>query len=295
MKADILSQVILPLSLFVIMMGMGLSLKLSDFSAVAKKPKAMLLGIGTQLLLLPILAFLIVSFVELPPYVAVGVFIIALCPSGTTSNLFTYLAKGDVALSISLTAVVSLITPFTIPIVLATLMSLYLTEGQAIEVPILKTIAQLLVITVVPIAIGMLIHKKAPEFAAKADKPVRIFSVVFLFVIIAGIIVKNVEVIPPYFAMVGLPALLLNVASMLMGYGIAKLGQLNMAQSKTIGLEVGIQNGTTALLIALTILENTEMSMAPTVYSLLMFITGGIFAKWLVRKEKAEALVHSNK
>lgn len=283
MKADILSQVILPLSLFVIMMGMGLSLKLQDFSAVAKRPKAVLLGIGTQLILLPTLAFLIVSAFELPPYVAIGVFIIALCPSGTTSNLFTYLAKGDVALSISLTAIVSLITPFTIPLVLAALMTLYLAEGQAIEIPILKTIAQLLVITVVPIAIGMLIHKKAPEFAAKADKPVRIFSVVFLLLIIAGIIAKNIEVIPPYFAMVGLPALLLNVLSMMLGYGIAKLAQLSVPQSKTIGLEVGIQNGTTALLIALTILENTEMSMAPTVYSLLMFATGAIFAKWLNR------------
>lgn len=281
MQADILSQVILPLSLFVIMMGMGLSLKVGDFSTVAQKPKAMLLGISMQLLLLPCLALLLVSLFQLPAMIAVGFFIIALCPSGTTSNLFTYLAKGDVALSISLTALVSLVTPFTIPLALVVLMELYLGEGQSIELPVLKTIIQLLVITVLPILLGMIINKKAPIFAAKADKPLRVFSVVFLFGIILSIIIKNIEVIPPYFMQAGFPALLLNLLSMLLGYNIAKFAKLNDKQSKTIGLEVGIQNGTTALLISLTILQNTEMSIAPTVYSLLMFLTGGLFAKLL--------------
>lgn len=284
MQADILSQVILPLSLFVIMMGMGLSLKVSDFGTVAKKPKAMLLGISTQLLLLPCLALLLASIFQLPAMIAVGFFIIALCPSGTTSNLFTYLAKGDVALSISLTAVVSLVTPFTIPLALVLLMELYLGEGQSIELPVVKTIIQLLVITVLPILLGMFINKKAPAFAASADKPLRVFSVVFLFAIILSIIIKNIDVIPPYFIQAGLPALALNVLAMLLGYALAKLGNLNDRQSKTIGLEVGIQNGTTALLISLTILQNTEMSMAPTVYSLLMFMTGGLFAKFLANK-----------
>ena len=284
MQADILSQVILPISLFVIMMGMGLSLQLSDFTAVVKKPKAMVLGISTQLIVLPLLALAIVNLFSLPSYIAIGFFIIALCPSGTTSNLFTYLAKGDVALSVSLTAVVSLVTPFTIPLALVLLMELYLGSGDKIEVPVVKTIIQLLVITVVPILIGMVINKKAPKFALKADKPLRVFSIVFLFAIIFGLIIKNIDVIPPYFLQVGFPALALNVMSMIIGYGAAKLANLNARQSKTIGLEVGIQNGTTALLIALTILQNTEMSIAPTVYSLLMFVTGGLFAKFLASK-----------
>ncbi len=284
MQADVLSQVILPLSLFVIMMGMGLSLSLRDFAAVAKNPKAVVLGLSAQLIVLPLLALLMVTVFTLPPYVAVGFFIIALCPSGTTSNLYSYLAKGDIALSISLTAVVSLITPFTLPIVLSALMTLHLSDSHAIELPILKTIIQLLVITVLPIGIGMIIKRRAPEFARKADKPVRVFSVVFLMLIIAGIIIKNIHVIPPYFAMVGVPVLAMNIASMLLGFGLASLARLNMAQRTTIGLEVGIQNGTTALLIALTILQNTEMSMAPTVYSLVMFATGTVFAKWLVKR-----------
>lgn len=284
MQADILSQVILPLSLFVIMMGMGLSLRISDFSMVVQKPKAVLLGISLQLLLLPCLALFLVSVFQLPAMIAVGFFIIALCPSGTTSNLFTYLAKGDIALSISLTALVSLVTPFTIPLVLVFLMEMYLGEGQSIELPVVKTIIQLLVITVLPILIGMVINKKAPKFAARADKPLRFFSVVFLFAIILSIIIKNIEVIPPYFIQAGLPALLLNILSMVFGYYLAKLANLNGKQSKTVGLEVGIQNGTTALLISLTILQNTEMSIAPTVYSLLMFVTGGLFAKILANK-----------
>mgnify|MGYP000710294029 CR=1 FL=1 len=288
MQADVLSQVILPLSLFVIMMGMGLSLSLKDFAAVAKNPKAVVLGLSAQLIVLPLLALLMVTVFTLPPYVAVGFFIIALCPSGTTSNLYSYLAKGDIALSISLTAVVSLITPFTLPIVLSALMTLHLSDSHAIELPILKTIIQLLVITVLPIGIGMIINRRAPEFARQADKPVRVFSVVFLMLIIAGIIIKNIHVIPPYFAMVGLPVLAMNIASMLLGFGLASLARLNMAQRTTIGLEVGIQNGTTALLIALTILQNTEMSMAPTVYSLVMFATGTVFAKWLLKRNIPE-------
>lgn len=289
MQADFLSSVVLPLSLFIIMMGLGLSLKISDFAFVIRKPKAVLLGVGAQLLLLPLLAIIIVSLFEMPAYIAIGFFIIALCPSGTTSNLYTYLAKGDVALSVSLTAIVSLVTPFTIPVSLVLMMSMVLGEGQVVEVPILKTIIQLLVITVVPVLLGMLINKKAPDFAAKADKPVRTFSVVFLIAIIVSIIIKNIDYLPVYFVQVGIPALVMNISAMALGFGLAKAAKLDMKQSKTIGIEVGFQNGTTAVLIALTLLENSEMSIAPTVYSLLMFVTGALFAKLLQTKTESKS------
>ena len=286
MQADILNQIILPLSLFFIMMGLGLTLQLSDFTLISKKPKAMLVGLSAQLLLLPLLALLVVSIVEFPPYVAIGFFIIALCPSGTTSNLYSFLAKGDVALSVSLTVVVSVITPFTIPLALTYFSSLVVGEGQQIDIPVLKTIIQLLLITVLPISLGMLIRHKSPAFAKTADKPVRVFSVVFMVLIIVGIIVKNSHVIPPYFSQVGLPVLALNISAMAIGFGLAKISNLNQPQQRTIGFEVGLQNGTTALLVALTILQNAEMAVAPTVYSLTMFLTGAIFAK-LLSKSKA--------
>lgn len=284
MKADLLTQVVLPASLFIIMMGMGLSLKLKDFAMVVTRPKAIVIGLAAQMILLPLLAYVLVLAFQLEPALGIGLIILALCPGGTTSNLYTYLAKGDVALSVSLTAFVSLIAPFTVPLLLLMFMNQLMGEGEAIELPLLKTILQLIVITIIPITLGMLINRFAPNFAAKAEKPVKVFSVVFLFLIIAGIFIKNKETMPGYFADVGLAALVLNLSCMLLGYFLAKAAQLNEAQSKAIGIEVGLQNGTTALLIALTILGNSTMAAAPTVYSLIMFFTGAAFAYMLNRK-----------
>lgn len=288
MKADLLTQIILPASLFIIMMGMGLSLKLQNFALVVTKPKAVIFGLIAQMVMLPALAYIVAVMFSLEAGLAVGLMILALCPGGTTSNLYTYLAKGDVALSVSLTAIVSLIAPFTVPFVLLFFMEVFLDQGQAIELPLLKTIIQLVVITIIPVGLGMLIHRYAPAFAAKAEKPVKIFSVVFLFIIIAGIVFKNKATMPQYFMDVGFAALVLNLLCMAMGYGLAKLAELNEAQSKAIGIEVGFQNGTTALLIALTLLQNSTMAAAPTVYSLIMFFTGAVFAILLNRKTKVE-------
>jgi BASS family bile acid:Na+ symporter len=284
MQADLLIKVILPASLFVIMLGMGLSLKPVDFKMVLSRPKAMALGLIAQMVMLPLLAYLIVVLLGLEGAVAVGLMILALCPGGTTSNLYTYLAKGDVALSVSLTSVVSLIAPFTVPVLIILFMDLIMGQEQAIELPVVKTIIQLVVITIIPISIGMLIHHYKPSISHKAEKPVKIFSMVFLFLIVAGIVAKNISQMETVFAEAGLATLLLNVFCMMMGYGLAKLAQLNEAQSKAIGIEVGFQNGTLAILIALTLLENTEMAIAATCYSILMFITGALFA-WVLNKK----------
>jgi len=286
MKADLLTQIILPASLFIIMMGLGLSLKFKDFSLVVTRPKAVLVGLGAQMVLLPLLAYVLVLVFQLEPALGVGLMILALCPGGTTSNLYTYLAKGDVALSVSLTAIVSLIAPFTVPLLLLVFMDLIMGSGQAVDLPVLETIKKLVVITLVPVLLGMVIHHFAPRFAQMAEKPVKIFSVVFLFIIIVGIVVKNKAVMPGYFADVGLAALVLNISCMVLGYVLARSARLNEAQSKAIGIEVGFQNGTTALLIALTLLGNSTMAAAPTVYSMMMFFTGAAFAYWLNRKTR---------
>lgn len=284
MQADLLIKVVLPASLFIIMLGMGLSLKPVDFKMVLSRPKAMALGLIAQMVMLPLLAYLIVVLLGLEGAVAVGLMILALCPGGTTSNLYTYLAKGDVALSVSLTSVVSLIAPFTVPVLIIFFMDLIMGQEQAIELPVIKTIIQLVVITIIPISIGMVINHLKPGISHKAEKPVKIFSMVFLFLIVAGIVAKNISQMETVFAAAGLATLILNVACMVMGYGLAKIAQLNEAQSKAIGIEVGFQNGTLAILIALTLLENTEMAIAATCYSILMFMTGALFA-WVLNKK----------
>jgi bile acid:Na+ symporter, BASS family len=277
-EQTILSKVVLPLALFIIMLGMGLSLVSDDFKRVVKFPKAIAIGVACQMLLLPLVGLGIVTLIPMDsPELAVGLVILALCPGGTTSNLMTYLARGDVALSITLTAVVSIVTPFTIPIFADLAMNHLMGAGQAIQLPLGKTIIVLLAITVVPVGIGMGIRKKWPTFAQKADKPVKILSIVFLIAIIAAIVKQNIDELPSFFAQTGTAALLLNISTIILGFTIAKFAGLSRSQQTTIGMEVGIQNGTTALLVTGTLLANSTMTIAPAIYSLLMFATGGVF------------------
>ena len=285
MKADILTQVVLPLSLFIIMLGMGLSLKLSDFTRVVQIPRAMIIGITCQMILLPLIGLAIIMIFALPPELAVGLIILTLCPGGTTSNMFSYLARADVALSITLTAVISLVTPFTIPLLTGLAMEMLMDNADQFSIPIGKTILQLLVITVVPVALGMFLFNKFPGFATKMEKPVKIFSIVLLFIIIAAIVAKSWSSMAGFFAQTGLATLSLNLISMAVGYGIANAAKLDKRQAATVGIEVGIQNGTMALLVTGTILGNAAMAIPAVTYSLLMFVTGGIFC-WLVNRKR---------
>ena len=283
MEASILTSVVLPLALFIIMFGMGMSLAPKDFNEVFLHPKAAFIGIIAQMVMLPLLAFAILKLYGFTGPLAVGLMILALCPGGTTSNLYTYLAKGDVALSVTLTSVVSLIAPFTVPVLIVFFMNLLMGEASEFELPIVSTIIQLVAITILPISLGMLVNKFKPVFAQRAEKPMKIFSVVFLFIIVAGIIANNSEHMVSYFMQTGAAVLTLNIACLIMGYLIARGLKLNIAQGKAIAIEVGLQNGTLAIVIALTLIENTEMAIASTMYSLLMFVTGAVFV-WVSNK-----------
>jgi len=281
MSPDLLTKVILPASLFLIMFGMGLSLKLTDFKNLAKSPKAIGIGLAGQLLLLPLLAFIIAITLQLPPEIAVGLIIIALAPGGATSNMFTYLSKGDVSLSISLTALVSVITPFTIPIMAAFSMAFFMENSAEFSFPILKTIIQLLAITLVPVTFGMLILARWPNVAAKIEAFLKWFSVIFLLLIIVLIVLKNKDNVVVFFAQAGLATLILNISALIIGYMIAKKAQLPHAQATSIGFEVGIQNGTLALLVAGTLIGNELMMIPAVTYSLIMFLSGAFFGWWI--------------
>jgi bile acid:Na+ symporter, BASS family len=278
MEQTFLARVVLPVALFVIMLGMGLSLVPDDFRRVLRFPKAVLIGVLSQMLLLPLLGFAIVKLMQLErPELAVGLVVLTLCPGGTTSNMLTYLSRGDVALSITLTAVVSLITPFTIPILTAIALTELMGNAKFISLPIGSTIAVLLAITLLPVLIGMAVRRKWPALSNRADRPVKWLSIGFLFAIIGGLIRENSENLPTWFAEVGWATLLLNVSAMTLAFFIAKLARLGKAQQVTIGMEVGIQNGTTALLVTGTLLGNAAMTVSPAIYSLIMFATGGLF------------------
>jgi BASS family bile acid:Na+ symporter len=282
-QADLLTKVILPFSLFLIMFGIGLSLRIADFKAILTGPKAVALGLTGQMVMLPLLAFSIAAVLRLPPEIAVGLIIIALAPGGATSNLFSYLFKGDVSLSIILTASVSLITPFTIPLVTAIAMSHFMGSQTEFSLPIGKTIVQLLAITLIPVAMGMMTVSRWPELARRIERVVKWFSIAFLFLIIALIVMKNVDNMTTFFAQAGLATLLLNLIALVAGYQTGKIPRLPHPQAVALGFEVGIQNGTLALVVAGTLIGNSIMMIPAVTYSLIMFASAAAFGWWVSR------------
>ncbi|MCP5061846.1 MAG: bile acid:sodium symporter family protein [Ignavibacteriae bacterium] len=275
MESSFLSAVVLPLALAIIMIGVGLELKMSDFGLLFKNPKPVIAGILAQMFLLPILGIIVglYLFEFTSPFIGAGFVIIALAPGGSTSNLFTLLAKGDLALSVSLTAIGSVITPFWLPFAAAIILS-NISQTNEIEINLLKTFIELFVISVIPIVIGMLINAKKHSLSLKLRSPVKIISTIFLFLIIVALVIKNIDVLVTNISTVAPAALLLVVLAFFGGYIVSKLFATTYAQTISISIGVGIQNGTLALLITATILEIPEMTLAAIFYSLIMFIVG---------------------
>ena len=273
---DNISTSILAGALIIIMLGMGMSLEMKDFNRIIYYPKAILVGLVNQIVLLPLIGFSITLLFPMQPEIAIGIMILAACPGGPTSNLITHLAKGDLALSVSLTAVSSLITIITIPFVVGFALSHYAVDGQEISLNIFETIAQIFIIVVIPIAIGMFLRRFYRDFSLKMAKPVRIASGVVLAIIILGIIIKEKSHMEEYFRQAGIAAFILNIVTMIIGFYSAKFLKLNNPQAISISIESGIQNGTLAITVAVVLLGNSAFAIAPAVYSILMFLSGGV-------------------
>ena len=282
----IISQIFLPISLAIIMFGMGLNLVIADFIRLFTYPKAVFVGLLNQLIFLPLIGFLIIFLFDFNPSTAIGIMILSLCPGGPTSNLITQVARGNIGLSVTLTALASLITVFTIPIILSKAIA-YFTGDTAvvIELPILETMLQILLITVIPISIGMLIRKRNEGFSLRMERPMRIASTVLFIVIFLLVMIANKEDLIESMKEVGLATLLLNISTMGLGYLTSKFFGITGKSQISITIESGIQNGTLAFVIATTILNNVEMGLPTGAYSIWMFITGGILMWRLGNKE----------
>ena len=273
----IITQIFLPISLAIIMFGMGLTLVVSDFGRLFTYPKEVLIGLFNQLIFLPLIGFLIILLFDLNSSMAIGIMILSLCPGGPTSNLITQVARGNIGLSVTLTALASLITVFTIPIILSKAITYFTGETDiVIELPIVQTMIQILVITVIPVSIGMLIRKKNEAFAARMERPMRIASTVLFIIIFLLVMFANKDLIVQAMKEVGLATLLLNLSTMALGYLTAKVFGIKGKSQISITIESGIQNGTLAFVIATTILNSVEMGLPTGAYSIWMFITGGI-------------------
>ena len=272
--------ILLPLALAIIMIGLGLELTPKDFTRVTKQPKAVLIALGCQLVILVSIAFIICKVLALPPLLAVGLMLLAASPGGSTANLFSYLFKGDIALNITLTAINSVIAAFTLPLIVNFAIQHFMNDGQEISLQFSK-ILQVFAIIIIPVGIGMLIRHYAPHFTEKLNKPLRIFAVSFLILIIIGAITKERHQILEYLAQVGLATILFCLCSLLIGYFVPRLLGINSAQARACAFEIGIHNSTLAMTIALTVMASSTVAMPAAVYSIFMYVFAAVFGMLL--------------
>ena len=284
-----LTLVGLPIALGIIMLGLGLGLTLDDFRRVARYPKAAVIALVCQVVVLPALCFGLVVAFNLRPELAVGMMLLAASPGGTTANLYSHLFGGHVALNVTLTAINSVLAVLTLPLVVNLSASYFLTGTESIGLQFDKVL-QVFAIVLIPVAIGMLVRARAPRIAERLNRPVRIMSVIVLVAVIAGAVFGERENIADYFVSVGLAVLTFNLASLIIGYGVPRLAGVDRRAATAAGFEIGIHNSTLAITIALSpvLLNSTEMAIPAAVYGIVMFFTAAAFG-YLVTRRQAPA------
>lgn len=287
MNDSVLISTGLPIALAIIMFGLGLSLTPADFARVARTPRAVVVALTIQILVLPTIAFGLVLAFDVDPLLAVGVMLLAASPGGTTANLFSHLFRGDVALNITLTAINSVLAAVTIPLITNLAIGYFDADGD-LGLQVTKVV-QVIAIVLVPVAIGMVVRHRSESFAARADRPVRVFSIVVLAAVAIGAILGERENIVDYLEQVGLVTALLCLISLSLGYAGARLFRLDARQAIASSMEVGIHNTTVALTIALSVLDSTEVAIPSAVYSIAMYPIAALFGYALTRRTAAGA------
>lgn len=283
-----LTTVGLPVALGIIMFGLGLSLTVGDFTRVAKHPKAVIIALVLQLLVLPAVAFGLVHLFNLPPLLAIGMLLLAASPGGTTANLYSHLFRGDVALNITLTAINSVIAVFTLPIIVNLAIAYFVNDGSQLGLQLDKVI-EVFAIVLLPVILGMLVRNWKPGFADKADKPVRIVSAIILAAVIVGAVITNLELFTKYFVDLSLITVLFCVVSLAVGYYVPQLFKVERGQAIASSFEIGIHNATLAIVIAQTVLRNDDMSLPAAIYGVLMFFVALGFGFLIRGKQAAQA------
>ncbi len=287
-QVQFINATAVPWVLRLVMLGLGLSLTLADFKRVIIFPKAAGIGLVAQLIGLPVTAFALAWLFDPAPMVAVGLVILAVCPSGVTSNAYTFAARGDVPLCVTLAAVTSVITVFTIPFMIALALRTFMTAAE-IELPVLGMLLNLATLTLFPIAAGMLIRHKWSERAKQAEEPIRKMVLYLLYVVLAFGVITSWETIVAEFTTLGVMVLTMNLLTMGLGFGLGKLFKLPAPQIVTITYEVGVQNLALAFAITFNILQNPDLAVAALIYAAIMPVTALVFIRFARRMIESEA------
>ncbi len=280
---SIVTDIFLPLALAFIMFALGLGLTSSDFLRIIKQPKDFFVGAISQIILLPVIAFILISIWPISPELAIGVMIIAAAPGGVTSNILTSFAKGDVALSVSLTAIISLMCVVTVPFVIITSLNLLNVNNITQNISLTSMAISMFLIVTVPVIIGMVFRKFASNTALKFEPVAKKISMVLFVIVLLGAILAEKDNIVSYFADAGLITLILNVVMMITAFYVAQLLGTGNSQKKCIAIECGLQNGTLAIFVGTTLFGGGVYVIPAATYSLIMFVTSLIFV-FFVRK-----------
>ena len=283
-----LTTIGLPIALAIIMFGLGLDLTLADFRRVGKHPKAVIIALSCQLVLLPLICFGLVVLFDLPALLGIGMLLLAASPGGTTANLFSHLFRGDVALNISLTAVNSIIAIATLPLITNLAISYY-ARNDDVSMPFIEVV-KVFVIVLVPVGIGMVVRARQQSFAEAMDRPVRIGSAVILAVLVLGILLDERDSVGGYIADVGLVAALFCALSLTIGYVVPKALGVADDQAVASSFEIGVHNGTLAIFVAVEVLGNTEISVPAAVYSIIMFVFAALWGMFISRRTATAAV-----
>ena len=276
---------IAPIILALIMLGLGLGLKVENFSRVLKTPKDFFIGFFSQLIILPIVAYLLIIILKTPPGIAIGVMIIAAAPGGVTSNILTKFANGDVALSITLTAIISLICIFTVPFIIFTSADLLGVTNITENISMIGIALKMFLVVTVPVIIGMIIRKFAENFVASKAEIFNKLNIVLFIIFFIAAFYEEKENFISFFKQAGVIALALNITMMVIAFYLAKYFASGIAQRKAISLECGLQNGTLAIFVSTQIFGADILYVTPTAaYGLIMYITGFIFVFLLKNK-----------
>jgi bile acid:Na+ symporter, BASS family len=277
-----LTTVGLPIALAIVMFGLGLGLTSDDFRRVAKHPKAVAVALACQLVLLPLVCFGLVVLADLPALLGIGMMLLASSPGGTTANLFSHLFRGDVALNITLTAVNSVISVVTLPIVTGFAIAYYDRE-DSVSVPFAEVV-KVFAIVLIPVVIGMLVRNRNPGFATRMDRPVRIGSAVVLAILVLGILVDERDNVGGYIADVGMVAGAFALISLVVGYVVPRATGVVEDQAIACSMEIGVHNATLAIFIAIEVLESVTISVPAAVYSLVMFPFAALWGTFISRR-----------
>jgi len=280
---NIVTDVILPLALAFIMFSLGLGLTGGDFIRVLKQPRDFFVGAFSQIIILPIIAFILVKIWPIAPELAIGVMIIAAAPGGVTSNLLTSFAEGDVALSISLTAIISLVCVITIPFIVLTSAGLLSDSNIAQDISVIGMSVDMFLIITVPVLLGMLFRKFASTLTLKFEPVTKKISILLFVLVLIGAIAAERENVISYFAQAGLITLILNVVMMVVAYFVAQSLASGIKQKKCITIECGLQNGTLAIFVGSSIFGGGMYVIPAATYSLIMFVTSLIFVYFVKR------------